>query len=206
MRTGARGVWRALVWIAMVCLLVAGYAAGGLVNGGILGADLGVLVAVLLYGLIQALLPLSLRPPYVAGGEPTQAVRRGSADRLARALRLVGPGAADTDLARLDAGARLYLLCYGPSAPGSLLLRRLPDGTVDVAWRPRKSRVVVPLPHRPAFSLNEGAVQQNGWQSRLGMTVSVGLAGESYWVRPLDAELLRLVFLPETAPAVSVTA
>jgi hypothetical protein len=207
MRTGTRVVWGVLVWIVLMGIVVVGFVCGARYGEGRVGAVLCSLVALVLVQLITALLPLSLRCSPV-GAEPTQAIRRTWADRLVGALHLGGPGEAGADLARLDAGVQLFVLAYGPhdgtQITGRLLLRRLPDGTVDAAWRPRKSRVAVPLAQSPAFAVNEGAVQQGKVPIRFGMTSSIELGGCSYWVRPVDADLLRMVFASETA--VSVTA
>ncbi len=177
----------------------------GLNLWGPLGALLAMIVWYFLEQAIKALLPVSFLSS-VPGTQATSAMYRDWASRLVASLGMYPSRTPAGDLARLGSGIRLGMLSHanrdGSQVLGFLVLARTGETTTSVAWRRRgKQYTEQPIDSSHGVTVHQSREQQNPVQARFGFTTSVGLGGDTYWVRPQDAELLALVLRPAEAAA-----
>ncbi|BFV59993.1 hypothetical protein KCMC57_up50970 [Kitasatospora sp. CMC57] len=195
---------RLAVHLVVSIALALGLVFTGFALGGPLVALLAFGLWFLIEALFKALLPASFLPG-VEGAELTSAAYRGWAPKLVGGLGLAKARTPEADAARLAAGVRLCTVTFGlrngSQLLGHLLLQRAPEGEALIAWRGRgKGQAVQPIA-AAEMVVRSGQQQQNAVQARMGYTVSVQFGPDSYWLRPHDAELLKLVRGHETAPA-----
>jgi hypothetical protein len=177
----------------------------GLALGGPALAAAGFVLWLLLDQLIRALLPVSIFPRAIEGALATSAAYRGWAAKLVGGLGFAKARTVQADVARLRKGVPLRTLSYGvrdgSQTLGYLLLQPSSDGQVTLGWRGRgKGQRVQPIGAGKVV-IYQRRKQPNGIQARAGFVVSIGLGGDSYWLRTHDAEILRQLFQTEAAVA-----
>jgi hypothetical protein len=177
----------------------------GLALGGPALAAAGFVLWLLLDQLIRAMLPVSIFPRAIEGALATSAVYRGWAAKLVGGLGFAKARTVEADVARLRKGVRLRTLSYGirdgSQVLGFLLLQPSSDGQVTLGWRGRGEGQQVQPIDAGKVTVYQGRRQPNAVQARAGFIVSIGLGGDSYWLRTHDAELLRQLFSTATEVA-----
>ncbi|GAA2833518.1 hypothetical protein GCM10010441_67620 [Kitasatospora paracochleata] len=172
-------------------------------GGRLLGWLVSVPVALVVAGLVKAMVPAGWLPA-VAGTRPSAGYRSGWGDRLARRLGVAAQHSTEDDLAAVRAGTGVHVraILVDPVESGALLLPAVDGGAVRMAWK-RTGRPAVEL--RGPYRVSTGTARANPLADRMGFpaVVQLGTAdgAKVLRMRETDRELLQQLVGAENASA-----